>query len=68
MKLNINEWRKAKGVTQKEAADACGVHVNTYIAWERHIDKMPVGAVRKLAERIGVPISDVFLGDPINDR
>lgn len=65
MKLNIREWRKAKGVTQQAAADAVGVHVNTLIAWESDLDKMPVGAVRRIAGLLEIPTDDIFLGEPI---
>lgn len=65
MNLNIREWRKAKGVTQQDAADACGVHVNTLIAWEQDLDKMPIGAVRKIAGCLGIRTEDIFLGEPI---
>ncbi len=32
---NLKEARKAKGISQYDAARMIGVHYNTYILWER---------------------------------
>jgi DNA-binding XRE family transcriptional regulator len=42
-KANLRRWRRAKGFTQKQAAEELGVHVQAYRAWEQanHTRQVP---------------------------
>lgn len=60
MKLTIKEWRRLKEISQKEMADVCGVHINTYREWEENPENIRWGCAVKIAERLGVPLSDIF--------
>ena len=57
--LTLREWRNAKEISQSALAQALGVHVNTYSAWEKDPDKMPLGAAVRAAYILGVPFSDI---------
>lgn len=59
MMLTLREWRKAKEFSQQKIADICGIHVNTYLEWERHPDKIPIGQAYIIALALGVPLSDI---------
>lgn len=60
MKRTIREIRRSKEISQKKAADAIGVHVNTYIGWERDPGRIPVRAAYALAAFFDVSIDDIF--------
>lgn len=57
--LTLREWRNAKEISQQKMADNCGVHVNTYIEWEKHPEKIPIGQAYVIALAIGVPLGDI---------
>ena len=60
MKMTMKEWRRAKGISQEEMANVCGVHVNTYRAWEEKPESIKFTAAVKIAERLGVSLDDIF--------
>ena len=60
MGLTIKEWRRAKGISQEEMANVCGVHVNTYRTWEEKPESIRLSAATKIAERLGIPISEII--------
>lgn len=57
--LTLREWRKAKEISQSSLAEALGVHTNTYGAWEKDPDKMPLGKAVRVSEILGVPFGDI---------
>lgn len=57
--LTLREWRNAKEISQSSLAKALGVHVNTYSAWEKEPDKMPLGAAVRVADLLGVPFVEI---------
>lgn len=57
--LTLREWRNAKEISQQKMADSCGIHVNTYIEWEKHPEKIPIGQAYVIALAIGVPLGDI---------
>ena len=59
MKMTIKEWRRAKGISQEEMANVCGVHVNTYRAWEDNPKSIKLTNAMKIADRLGVEMSDI---------
>ena len=60
MRLTIKEWRRLKGFSQEAMAKACGVHVNTYRSWGEEPKKIKVTNAIKIAEHLGVPMSDII--------
>lgn len=60
MQLTLKEWRRIKNISQEEMANACGVHVNTYRAWEESPGDIKLSNATKLSERLGVPMSDII--------
>lgn len=58
--LTIKEWRRAKGIAQEEMANICGVHVNTYRAWEDNPEMIKLVNAQKIAERLEVSMSDIL--------
>ena len=47
MGLSLKQWRLAKEISQEKMAAACGVHRNTYAAWEENPDDISVGNAKK---------------------
>lgn len=63
MALTFKEWRRAKGVSVSDLADALRVSPSTVNNWENKGQKMPVDMAVKACEFIGVDINDVnFFG------
>ena len=61
MKLTIRELRRMKDISQEAMAEACGVHVNTYRAWEENPAKIRIENVSAIAKALDVPVEDIFL-------
>lgn len=61
MQFSIKELRRAKNISQEEMADVCGVHVNTYRAWEENPATIKLFMAYIIADRLGIGISDIFL-------
>lgn len=57
--LTLKEWRRAKGVSQEELANLCGVHVNTYRTWEENASEIKLSKAALIAERLGISLSDI---------
>lgn len=62
IQYSIKELRTRKNETQAQTAEAVGVSVQTYCAWEKDISKVAVSKVIALAKHFGVPLSQIFLG------
>lgn len=60
MSLTVKQWRRAKDITQAEMASACGVHINTYRAWEENPGKISIDAAKKIAAALGESVDDIF--------
>ena len=60
MQLTIKEWRRARGITQEEMAKLCGVHVNTYRAWEDDPKQIKLEYAIMIADRLGISVSDII--------
>lgn len=59
-RLNVKQWRLAKGKTIAEMAAAIGVHPNTFRKWENDPEIIPIYAARKIAFELGEDIDEVF--------
>lgn len=62
----LKELRARKDVTQKQAAQALGVSVQTYNAWENDITNVKISKVLKVAEYYGVQLNEIFLKRHMN--
>lgn len=60
MKLTLKEWRRLKEVSQEAMASVCGVHVNTYRAWEEKPSSIKLGDAMKLAEHLNISLDDII--------
>ena len=60
MKLTLKEWRRAKGISQKEMAELCGVHINTYRLWDEKPGNIKLADAMKIADRIGIAVEDLI--------
>ena len=61
MKFSLRELRARKNVTQQEVANAIGISVPTYGAWEKDLSGAPIGKVVLLAEYFGVELAEIKL-------
>ena len=60
MKFTIREWRRVKEISQEEMAGLCGVHINTYRAWEDNPAEMRLSKAVIVAERLGIKLDDII--------
>jgi transcriptional regulator with XRE-family HTH domain len=65
MKLSLEEWRRAKGRSQEEMAQCCGVHVNTYRRWETNPGEIRVDKAIAIADFLNIPLDDIFFSSNI---
>lgn len=62
-KLTLRQWRLAKELTIEDMATACGVHPNTYAAWEKAPGKISVDKALTIAKVFGVSVDAIFFVD-----
>lgn len=63
MVLTLREWRKVKEISLQKMADACDVHVNTYMRWESNPKCIPIGKAQVMSMVLDVPIDEIsFVG------
>lgn len=67
MSLTLKEWRRAKGVSQAEMAEICGVHPNTYRTWEENPEEIKISNAILIANRLGLEVEDIFLSENITE-
>lgn len=60
MRLTLKEWRRARGISQKEMAELCGVHPNTYRMWEDEPGNIKLAEAMKIADRLGIAVEDLI--------
>lgn len=58
--LTMRQWRLAKELSINDMAEACGVHPNTYAAWEKDAGNVKIRDAVKIAEALGVSVDDIF--------
>lgn len=61
MGLSLKQWRLAKEISQAEMASKCGVHRNTYAAWEENPDEISVGNAKIIAKALKESVDTIFL-------
>lgn len=60
MAFNVKEWRLLKEKTIEEMANECGVHWNTYKAWEANPEKITIENSKKIANALQVPLNSII--------
>ena len=60
MKLTLEEWRRAKKISQEQMAELIGVHVNTYRAWEENPGDMRLSKASIIADRLNITLDDIL--------
>lgn len=63
MSFTVKQWRMAKGISQDYMAAVCGVHRNTYAAWEERPGDISVKHAVQICKALGESIDDVFFND-----
>lgn len=61
MKLSLDAWRRARGLSQSEVADGIGVHVNTYQRWEKNPGEIRYDKAIALADLLNIKLDDIIL-------
>lgn len=61
MRLTLDAWRRARGLSQAEVAEGLGVHVNTYIRWEKDPGEIKYDKAIRLANLLDIKLDDILL-------
>lgn len=57
--FSLKELRARKGETQQQTADALGVSVQTYNAWEQDVSNVAISKFIKIAKHFGVTLGEI---------
>ena len=63
MGLTVKQWRLAKGISQEQMAEACGVHRNTYATWEENPEDISVKNEKIMANALGESVDIIFFNN-----
>lgn len=63
MGLTVKQWRLAKGISQEQMAEACGVHRNTYASWEENPEDISVKNAKIIASALGESVDLIFFNN-----
>lgn len=58
--MKLKEWRRAKGISQEKMAEHLGVHVGTYINWEKQPEKISISNAVKISKILDVPLNSII--------
>ncbi len=58
--LTMKQWRLAKGISQEVMAKRCGVHRNTYAAWEDNPDNVSIKHAKLIASALNESVDVIF--------
>jgi len=67
-RLTLEEWRRAKNISQEKIADVCGVHVNTYRIWEKSPGEIRIDNAIKIADFLNISLDDIILSANTTQR
>lgn len=59
-RFTVREYRRMREISQTEMAEMLGIHVNTYIAWEKDPKKIPVDKAMNICNIFGVDIDSII--------
>lgn len=60
-RLTLEEWRRARNVSQEKMAELCGVHINTYRLWEKSPGEIRIDNAIKIADFLNISLDDIIL-------
>lgn len=60
MGLTVKQWRLAKEISQEQMAEKCGVHRNTYAAWEDRPEDISIKNAKIIANALGESVDRIF--------
>ncbi|MED4172342.1 helix-turn-helix transcriptional regulator [Halalkalibacterium halodurans] len=66
MQLTLKQARLLSDLTQKEVAEMLGVHVHTYMKWERNPEEMSIGTAKQFAKIVNRGIEEIFFDNESN--
>jgi len=68
MKLSLDAWRRARGLSQSEVASQLGVHVNTYLRWEKHPGEIRYDKAIAIANLFNINLDDIILPEDTTEN
>lgn len=66
MNLTVKQARLLAGYTQKQIADILGVHVQTYMKWERNPGEMSISTAKQFSKIVGRGFDEIFFDKESN--
>ncbi|MBG9734744.1 hypothetical protein ABD86_04000 [Paenibacillus alvei] len=54
------------GLKQREVAEILGVHVQTYMKWERNPEEMSIGTAKQFSRIVGIGVEEIFFDKESN--
>jgi DNA-binding XRE family transcriptional regulator len=66
LQLTLKQARLLSDLTQKEVAEMLGVHVHTYMKWERNPEEMSIGTAKQFAKIVNRGIEEIFFDSESN--
>ncbi|MCY9579590.1 helix-turn-helix transcriptional regulator [Paenibacillus alvei] len=66
MKLTVKMARVFAGLKQREVAEILGVHVQTYMKWERNPEEMSIGTAKQFSRIVGIGVEEIFFDKESN--
>lgn len=67
MYITMKQARVGVDLTQREVAERLGVHVQSYIKYEKDPDTMTLKNAKRFADIVGVDFDTLFLKNKSND-
>jgi len=63
MRITLKACRVNTGMSQKQFADAIGVHLNTVYSWEKGKSEPTLTQLRRISEVSTVPMGSIIVGN-----
>lgn len=60
MLLTMKKSRLLAEKTQRQMAEEMGVHVHTYLKWEKNPDGMTINKAKEFCKIVGADIEEIF--------
>jgi DNA-binding XRE family transcriptional regulator len=66
LKLTVKMARVFAGLTQRDVAEILGVHVQTYMKWEKNPEEMSIGTAKQFSRIVGIGVEEIFFDKESN--
>ncbi|GIP02057.1 hypothetical protein J28TS4_04640 [Paenibacillus lautus] len=66
MQLTVKKARLLSGMTQKDVAEVLGVHVQTYMKWEKNPEEMSIGTAKQFSRLVKFGFDEIFFDKESN--